>query len=277
MTRTIVVTGSASGIGAATCELLRAGGARVIGVDRHEADVVADLSLATGRAAAVAAVEAACAGVLDGLVTCAGIGPGFDAPVQVRVNYFGTVALLAGLRASLARAPSPAAVAVASNAMTAMPGIPADLVGACLAGDEERACTVAGAHPGYGYAASKLSVARFVRRQAPTADWAGAGITLNAVAPGATLTPLLQASLDDAVAGPAVRAFPVPVGRFGTPAEIASVIAFLLGPGARFMCGSIVFVDGGSDAFLRPDDAPSTYTASEEVLARLTSGRNVRR
>ena len=58
-----------------------------------------------------------------------------------------------------------------------------------------------------------------------------------------------------------------------TPEEIASVIDFLLGPGARFMCGSVLFVDGGSDALLRPDDAPSTYAATDEMLARLTSGR----
>ena len=137
--RTIAVSGSASGIGAAVRTLLSAGGARVIGVDRREAEVIADLSRAADRATAIAAVEEACAGVLDGLVTCAGIGSGFDEPARIRVNYFGTVDLLAGLRPSLARAGSPAAVAVASNAMTAVPGIPAALVDACLAGDEERA------------------------------------------------------------------------------------------------------------------------------------------
>jgi NAD(P)-dependent dehydrogenase (short-subunit alcohol dehydrogenase family) len=271
--RTIAVTGAASGIGAAVRMLLSAEGARVIGVDQRDADVVADLSCEAGRVTAIGAVEEACAGVLDGLVTCAGIGSGFDEAAKIQVNYFGTVGLLAGLRPSLARAPSPAVVAVASNAMTAVPGIPAALVDACLAGDEDRACALAGEHPGYGYAASKLAVARFVRRQAPTREWAGAGIILNAVAPGATRTPLLQASLDDPVLGPAVRAFPVPVGRFATADEIAAAIGFLLGPGARFICGSILFVDGGSDAFLRPDDAPSTYAASEDILARLTSAR----
>ena len=51
--------------------------------------------------------------------------------------------------------------------------------------------------------------------------------------------------------------FPIPVGRPGDPDEIAAVIAFLLGPDARFFCGSIIYVDGGTDALLRADDWPT--------------------
>src|SRR5207247_3105235 len=120
--RAIAVTGSASGIGAAVRTLLSAGGARVIGVDRRAAEVIADLSREADRTAAVAAVTAACAGVLDGLVTSAGFGSGFDEPTQIRVNYFGTVGLLAGLRPCLARAAASSAVAVASDALAAVPG-----------------------------------------------------------------------------------------------------------------------------------------------------------
>ena len=103
------------------------------------------------------------------------------------------------------------------------------------------------------YAASKLALARFVRRAATGATWAGAGIRLNAVAPGATLTPLLQRGLDHPRLGAAIRGFPIPLGGFGEPDRIASAIAFLLGPDAGFCCGSVLFVDGGSDALLRPD------------------------
>jgi NAD(P)-dependent dehydrogenase (short-subunit alcohol dehydrogenase family) len=54
-----------------------------------------------------------------------------------------------------------------------------------------------------------------------------------------------------------IDAFPVPVGRSAQPDEVAALIAFLLGPDARFLCGSVVFCDGGTDAQLRPNDFPS--------------------
>jgi NAD(P)-dependent dehydrogenase (short-subunit alcohol dehydrogenase family) len=106
------------------------------------------------------------------------------------------------------------------------------------------------------YPASKLALARWVRRQAPTEAWAGAGITLNAVAPGAVETPMLDATRADPTIGQFVDEFPVPVGRKGTASELAAFVAFLLGPDARFFCGSVVFVDGGTDALLRADDMP---------------------
>jgi NAD(P)-dependent dehydrogenase (short-subunit alcohol dehydrogenase family) len=92
-----------------------------------------------------------------------------------------------------------------------------------------------------------------VRRQAPRPEWAGAGIRLNAVVPGAVQTPLLQAGLDHPALGDAIRGFPIPLGGFGRPEQIAAAIAFLLGPDAAFCSGSLLYVDGGSDALLRPD------------------------
>ena len=76
---------------------------------------------------------------------------------------------------------------------------------------------------------------------------------LNAIAPGAVDTPLLQATLADSELGPLVRAFPIPCGRFGRATEVADGILFLLGPAASFCCGSVLFVDGGTDALVRPD------------------------
>ena len=65
--RTVVVTGSASGLGAAVTAQLRGAGQRVIGVDRHEADIVGDLGEPSGREEVIARVLDACSGSLDGV------------------------------------------------------------------------------------------------------------------------------------------------------------------------------------------------------------------
>lgn len=262
---TIAITGSASGIGAATRAAVEAEGHSVIGVDLRDAEVIADLSSADGRAAAVDAVLEACGGTLDGLVTSAGVGPPFDPAKIVAINWFGTEAFLTGLRGALAASDGIAkVVAIASNATTTSPNTPEALVDACLALDEATAEAVVAdlgeAAPALAYAASKMAVARYVRRNAPSPDWAGSGIRLNAVAPGATMTPLLQRGLDDEQYGPAIEGFPVPTGGFGTPEQIAVWVAMMLSPAADFMAGSIVFVDGGTDALVRADAWPATYT-----------------
>jgi NAD(P)-dependent dehydrogenase (short-subunit alcohol dehydrogenase family) len=252
--RTIAVTGSASGIGAAIRARLEREGARVIGVDLRDCEVIADLSNPQGRTAAIAAVERAAAPALDALVTCAGLGPHVaDHAAIVSVNYFGAQALLAGLRPSLARGAQPAAVAISSNSAT-LPGAESPLVDACLAGDEPGARALAATLAGHQvYAGSKLALTRWLRRAAPQAEWAAAGIRLNAVAPGPVQTPLLQAGLDHPLYGPAIRDFPVPAGGPGTPADVAAAVAFLLGPEARYVCGNVLFVDGGTDALVRGD------------------------
>lgn len=249
----VLVTGSASGIGAATRAELERGGHHVLGVDLHSAEITADLATVGGRQAAV--TEAArLAPRLDGVVACAGVGPQVDSrELIVSLNYFGAQQLLEGVHALLAGAPRAAAVAVASNSAV-LPLTDTALVDHCVAGEEDAARERAAALSGQQvYASSKLALARWVRRQAHTAGWAGAGIRLNAVAPGAVETPLLQAGLDDPQYSEAIRRFPIPVGRFGQPHEIAAAIAFLLGPDASFIAGSVLFVDGGTDAMLRPD------------------------
>ena len=50
-----------------------------------------------------------------------------------------------------------------------------------------------------------------------------------------------------------------PLGRNGRPEEIAALIAYLLGPDARFFCGSVLFCDGGMDAQFRSDDWPKPW------------------
>lgn len=250
---TIAVTGSASGIGAAIRARLEHDGAIVIGIDLRDAEVIADLSRPEYRVAAIAGIERRAA-ALDGLVACAGLGPHVaDHAAIVSVNYFGAERLLDGLRPALARAAAPAAVVISSNSTT-MPGAETALVDVCLSGDESAARELATTLAGHEvYAGSKLALTRWLRRTAPRSEWAGAGIRLNAVAAGPVQTPLLQGGLDHPVYGPAIRGFPVPTGGPGAPDDIAAAVAFLLGPEARYVCGSVLFVDGGTDALIRGD------------------------
>ena len=260
--RTIAITGSASGMGLATADRLQDDGHRVIGVDLRDADVIADLSTPQGRQAAIAEMTDVAGGRLDGLVTYAGLGglPDRAGSLVASVNYFGTVELLDGLRPLLAEGDEPAAVAVGSNSTTCQPNVPEDLIDALLEGDEDRARQLAdGADSVNTYPATKVALTRWARRQAPTPEWAGAGITLNVVAPGLIDTALTQEQRHDETMGPLIDMFPLPLGRGGRPEEVAAFVAYLLGPDARFFCGSVLFVDGGTDALLRADSQPATW------------------
>jgi len=250
---TIAVTGSAGGIGGAIRARIEAAGHDVVGVDVRDADVIADLSTAAGRTAACDAIVAETAGVLDGLVVAAGIGGSTEAPSSMvaRINYFGAVGLLEGLREPLAAGQLEAAVAIASNSATAMPVEDPTLVDECLTGDEEAAAKTAEGMDGEAvYAFAKLALARKVRRLA--VEWAP-GIRVNAVAPGPVLTPLTRAALDHPVTGDLIRAFPIPMDRWGEQTEIAEAVWFLLSPQSAWTTGTVLFVDGGTDALLNPD------------------------
>jgi NAD(P)-dependent dehydrogenase (short-subunit alcohol dehydrogenase family) len=262
---TYAVTGARSGMGRAVVDRLAAGGHRVLTVDLADADVVADLSTPDGRTSAAAQVLDKCGGVLDGAIMAAGIGPvpGRDMPRRIlEVNHFGVVDLLDAWRPALAAAGSSKVVVIASNSPTVTPAVPGKAVNALLAGDGERAARglkrFGGRAPVFAYAASKLAVSRWIRRQAVTPAWAGAGIRLNAIAPGAVLTPLLEAQLADPRQAKLLKNFPIPVGHYGDAGEIADWVLFMLGPAANSSCGSVVFVDGGSDAWFRADDWPRT-------------------
>jgi NAD(P)-dependent dehydrogenase (short-subunit alcohol dehydrogenase family) len=257
--KTIAITGAASGIGAATARRLTDDGHRVIGVDIQACDIVADLSTREGRRAAIDAILEQSGGALDGFVPCAGLSglPNRPGSLVVSLNYFGSIELLEGLHEALARSGEAAAVGICSNSTTTMPGVPMELVRACLAGDEEAARAV-GDEVGSirAYPATKIALARWIRRHAPTPEWIGRGITLNAIAPGKTATAMVDEGRADPILGPHMDAFPIPAGRDGRPEEMASLIRFLLGPEARFFVGSVIFCDGGTDASSRPDDWP---------------------
>ncbi len=250
---THVVTGAASGLGAAVTARLRARGERVVTVDLRDADVAADLGTVAGREDALGRALALVDGPLAGLVPCAGLGPQVpDHALIASVNFFGAVAFLDGCLGALAAAASASAVAISSNSTTIDPTVNAELVAAFLSRDEDTARGLAAAMPGNTvYASSKVAIARDVRRR--VVEWGGRRVRINAVAPGPFRSPLLQQGLDDPTFGPLIEALPVPTGAIGTPDEVAAVVDFLLGPDASYVHGSIVFVDGGIDAQLRPD------------------------
>lgn len=260
------VTGSASGMGRAVVDRLRDRGDTVITVDIRDADIEADLSTPAGRRTAADRVLTACGGTLDGAVLAAGIGPTPGAERLItEVNYFGVVDLLEAWRPALASADRAKVVVFSSNSTTTVPMVPKRAVRALLAGDAERALRAyrifGRLGPPMAYAASKIAVTRWVRRNAVTAEWAGAGVRLNALAPGAIMTPMLERQLATPAEAKQVRRFPVPVGGFGDSGQLAEWVVFMLSDAAEFLCGSVVFVDGGSDAFFRADDWPRPVPA----------------
>jgi len=250
---TCVISGSASGIGAATRERLQADGFEVIGIDIRDAEVIADLSKPEERTAAVAAVLEKTGGRIDRLVLSAGLGELHPLPTVTSVNYFGSIRLLDAFQEALGRGEDPAAVLLCSNSarMTTFEGHP--YVEALLDEDEERARELIEKDPVtfVAYAGGKFALGIGMRRRAP--DWGAAGIRLNAIAPGPTDTPLLDEIADDPVRTKGLQGLPNPLGRHASPAEMASVIAFLLGPEASYVHGVILYADGGIDAALAPD------------------------
>lgn len=89
---TTLLTGSASGIGAASKAALEAAGHKVIGVDLRHADICGDLSTPQGRQAVIEQALTHCGGVLDGLVLCAGLGAQVQpADAIVSVNYLSLI------------------------------------------------------------------------------------------------------------------------------------------------------------------------------------------
>ncbi|QZT65807.1 SDR family oxidoreductase [Mycolicibacterium austroafricanum] len=260
---TYAITGSASGMGAAAVARLRADGHTVITVDIKNADVVADLSTSDGRAAAAQQVLTASEGRLDGAVLAAGLGPSQGAErlrMIAAVNYLGVVELLDRWRPALAAASNAKVVVIGSNSTTTTPAVPARAVRALLAGDVDKALRATRLYgpgrPAMVYAASKIAVSRWARRHAVRPEWAGAGIRLNVLAPGAVMTPLLQEQLANKRQARFVERFPVPVGGYGQPEQLAEWMRFMLSDAADFLCGSVIFVDGGTDALFRADDWP---------------------
>ena len=227
-----MVTGAASGIGAATVQALAAGGARVAGIDRKPVAVpegglalTADVSSEEEVLAAFAALDAA-GEVPDVLVNCAGILIERSL-VRMTLEEFEGI-MRVNLRGCFL---------VGREAVIRMRG----------AGRGGRVINIASelAHLGRAdysaYCASKAAVIGLTR------SWArelAPDILVNAVAPGPVDTPMLnrETMSPDVLA----QESDLPLGRIGRPEEIASVIAFLAGPGATYVTGQTFGPNGGA-------------------------------
>jgi NAD(P)-dependent dehydrogenase (short-subunit alcohol dehydrogenase family) len=233
--RVIVVTGGASGIGAACVELFSRDGAQVVSVDRAEDGGGGALAL-TGDVADAATVEGHASAVLarfgriDGLVTCAGFSNGRtvpDCPLEeweavLRTNLTGTFLW----------------AQQAVRAMRAGQGGAIVMLGSQLA--------FAGGRANAAYLASKGAIVSLARSMA--VDHAAEGIRVNVLVPGAIDTPLLNRAFARAADPAAARNRSVarhPLGRLGRADEMAQAARFLLSDAASFTTGSCLVADGG--------------------------------
>ena len=219
----VLVTGGASGIGAATCRVLAGEGLDVVAADISSADGIVCLDV-SDEAAWDRVLDQA--GPLAGLVNCAGIrtrGSIVDTSVEefqrhMQVNVIGT---WLGIRGFLRRhRPGTAGAIVNVSSVNAEIAVP----------DQ--------AH----YVASKGAVSALTRAAAVEA--APLGVRVNAVAPGPVRTPMTAERLGD----PQQAAWldtRVPMGRVAEPAEIAEVISFLLSDKSSYITGEVLFTDGG--------------------------------
>lgn len=225
MTRTAIVTGSASGIGAAVATALEKDGYTVAGLDIHSAaPYVVDVSDAGAVDQAVARIVADI-GPLDAVVSAAGhyeMVPISDITRQqlhrmLRVH-------LGGLR-NIVRSVLPSMLERGSGSIVA---ITSEL--AIGGGDGD-------AH----YTAAKGAIIGLVRSLA--VEVAGHGVRVNAVAPGPTDTPLLVA--DSPWRAPEYLAT-IPNRRLTSPGEIADVVRFLLNDDTDFCVGEVLSPNGGA-------------------------------
>lgn len=259
MPRNYVITGTASGIAAATARILKERGNTVIGVDIRDADIVADLSTKEGRLEAANKAIELSDGNIDAVIACAGIA--HPIAQTVSVNYFGMTEFLEALAPTLAKAAAPRAVLISSMA-SLMDNDKALVEAMCVDDDEEKALARAQELVDTGdgmeqliYGSTKRAISRWCRRQAAKAQWAGAGIPLNAVGPGVVRTPMTAALLETEESRAMIdNTVPMPLNYHLEPENVAYLLIWLASVENTHCCGQTIYIDGGSDVVLRGDN-----------------------
>jgi NAD(P)-dependent dehydrogenase (short-subunit alcohol dehydrogenase family) len=241
-------TGSGSGIGANLVSALRSSGHDAITTDLTEADILADLSHATGRERAIKQILKRSPQGLDGFIPAAGVGRGLATSTQITsVNYFGTVDLIDGLKPALQKKKG-AVVLLGSNSAH-MVKERLSYTEALLRGDESLALSLAAElSDAVCYMLGKRALIRWMRLN--VMKFGREGIRINLVAPGPISTPMTEAILDQenyrVALDEMINATPLP--RVGTTAEVKDAILFLLSSESSFVNGSVLHVDGGFHA-----------------------------
>ncbi|MDQ0642768.1 SDR family oxidoreductase [Microbacterium murale] len=273
--RIYVVTGADSGLGKAVAERLAARGEVITCGMGGSVDVQADLTAPSGRAHLLDEVRARGDGRLDGLVAAAGMGSA--RAETIALNYFGTIAVLEGLRESLAASEAPSAVVVSSSS-TLNRGSRA-LLRACIRGDEAKALATAHrlVRTGRGsqiYRSSKIALNHWVRAASVAPEWAGRGVVLNAVAPGIIATDIVMRTWERDRALLEI-ALPQPLGIPGPVGPVADLLVHLASPENRFMTGQIIYCDGGTDALTRGSRPQGRYLRyrPREIVSMLRESR----
>ncbi|MGP5084257.1 SDR family oxidoreductase [Brachybacterium tyrofermentans] len=276
MSRTYVVTGAASGIGRTTAQILTARGDTVIGVDLRDVEVSGDLSTPEGRVAAAEEATRLAGATVDAVIACAGLS--IPKPITATVNYFGMTEFLEAMQPALARSEAPR-VSLVSSMASMQPVVPA-LVDALLADDEIAAHEIAtrmaedARLANVIYPSSKRAISRWVRREAPSARWAGAGIPVNAVAPGTVVTPMTTDLLASETGRTMTDAYvPMPLNGHQGPESIANLLIWLTSVENSHCAGQTIYCDGGADVVLRGDDVWSWNDETmRETFAEIGAG-----
>lgn len=232
-----VVTGGASGIGAACCHELAARGARVALVDRDER-VHAVAGEVNGRAWIVdVADEAALKRCADSIEQDLG-------PVEILVNSAGVIQVpLPPERLSMAAWDEVVRVDQRGTYVAAI--VFGTRMAARRRGSIVNIASVAGMRsmPLHAYAPAKAAV--IAMTECLAAEWGPAQVRVNAVSPGYTRTPALQAAIDKGERNASTLMRNAALGRLVEPAEIARAVAFLASSDAAAITGANIPVDCG--------------------------------